>query len=262
MPFHQPNAVRYLTLDSFTLPALTHAIFTRHGGVSQQPWASLNVGLTVGDNPQNVATNRKISFETVGRDAQTLSDSWLVHGKGVFIYNEPRTNVQQEPPKADIILTDNPQVTLYMRYADCVPILLYDPVNKAVGLAHSGWKGTLAHVASAAVAAMQARYGSHPEELIAAIGPSIGPSRYEVGPEVAAAVKQVFGASSTQLLPKYGSSTHFDLWAANELVLSQTGVKNIEQANICTSTTQQDWFSHRAENGNTGRFSVLLGLND
>ncbi len=261
MPFHQADALRYYTFDLFAEAPLTQAVFTRHGGASPAPWGALNVGLTVGDHPANVTENRRRSFAAVGRSIETLSDSWLVHGKAVLVYDAPRPTDQHSPPKADIILTDNPEVTLFMRYADCVPLLFYDPQHNAIALAHSGWQGTVQRVGAAAVAAMQARYGSDPTELLAVVGPAIGPAAYQVGPNVIARVHQAFGEDANALLPAYNGSTHFDLWAANRLVLAQAGVRQIEVAELCTATHVDDWFSHRAEKGQTGRFGVLLALN-
>jgi hypothetical protein len=198
----------------------------------------------------------------VGRDIETLSDSWLVHETAVLVYDKPRPKEWPYPPQADIILTDNPEVTLFMRYADCTPLLLYDPVQHALGLAHSGWKGTVKKVGQAVVAAMKERYSSQPENILAVVGPAIGPEMYEVGAEVIEAVQEAFGEDAPDLLPQFGLSTHFDLWAANRLILEQAGVRNIQVAEICTRTHNQDWFSHRADKGKTGRFGVLMGLNE
>ena len=262
MPFHQPDQVRYLTFDSFAERGLTHAAFTRNGGESRGYLSSLNVGLTVGDDPEIVARNRELAFKTLNRNINSLSDSWLVHRDDVVIYDTPRPLEQKIPPKADIILTDNPAVSLFMRYADCVPILLYDPEHHAIGLAHAGWKGAVMKVAKTAVEAMSAHYGTRPANLLAAIGPSIGPQRYQVGPEVVEQVKEAFNADAPSLLPEFGDSIHFDLWAANRLTLMQAGVLQVEEAEICTASNTQDWFSHRAEQGKTGRFGVLLAFED
>ncbi|MGD2027340.1 MAG: polyphenol oxidase family protein [Anaerolineales bacterium] len=262
MPFQQPDSVKYFTFESLNDEKITHAVFTRQGGESQGSWSSLNVGKTVGDDPIVVDRNVEISFETVGRTLSTKSDSWLVHGRDVVVYDQPRPADQALPPKADIILTDNPAVSLFMRYADCVPVLLVDPVRRAIGLVHAGWKGTVLRAAQRAVEAMGARYGTRPGDLLAAIGPSIGPERYEIGPEVAAQVREAFGAAADGLLPRFGQSTHLDLWQANLLTLEQAGVRQIELAGLCTATHTEDWYSHRAENGKTGRFGVLLALED
>ena len=262
MPFTQSNGVRYYQFPSLEHAGVQQAVFTRVGGVSQGQWHSLNMGLTVGDDPANVARNRQISFEAVGRPVETLSDSWLVHGHHTHIYDQPRPADWEFPPKADIILTNNPQVSLFMRYADCVPILLVDPVQRAIGLAHAGWQGTVESVGLHAVEAMQAHYCSRPEDLLAAIGPAIGPERYEIGPEVAAQVRQAFGPDAEGLLPQFGSAIHFDLWAANRLTLEKAGVQKIEVSELCTAANPADWFSHRAQNGRTGRFGVLLALEE
>jgi YfiH family protein len=262
MPFAHSNGVRYFSFPSFDKAGVHQAVFTRVGGVSNGIWDSLNVGLTVGDEPQKVARNREISFDAVGRPIETLSDSWLIHSHDVHIYDQPRPANQQYPPKADIILTNNPAVSLFMRYADCVPILLVDPVKRAIGLAHAGWQGTVQQVGRVAVEAMQAHYGSRPAEILAAIGPSIGPERYEVGPEVVTQVQSAYLEDAESLLPRFGNFTHFDLWAANEFTLKKAGVEQIEVAGICTAANPEDWFSHRAQNGKTGRFGVLLALEE
>ncbi len=261
MPFHQPDTVRYYTFDSLAGQPLTHMAFTRVGGVSPGDWAALNMGLTVGDDPANVAENRRIAFATANRPLESLSDSWLVHGDGVVVYDQPRPPDEDSPPKADIILTDNPAVSLFMRYADCVPLLFYDPVKRAIALAHAGWQGTVSRVAARAVEALAARYGSRPADLLAVVGPSISPERYEVGQEVIDRVQAAFGADAPSLLPRFGNSTHFDLWAANRLTLEQAGVRQIEVSGLCTAQNPQDWFSHRGQHGRAGRFGVLLALN-
>jgi YfiH family protein len=261
MQFHQPDRVRYYSFDIFKGEAITHAIFTRVGGVSLNQWSSLNVGLTVGDDPSHVAENRRLSFLTVNRPLNTLSDSWLIHSKDVFIYDFPRPLHQRYPPKADIILTDKPEVTLFMRYADCVPILLFDPVKQVVGLAHAGWQGTVKKVGAVAVKAMNKKYGSKPADILGAIGPSIGPDRYEIGDETVEIVKMAFGDEAGEVLPRYKHAVHFDLWKANQMTLEKAGLKQVELAGICTAENLHDWFSHRGSKGKTGRFGVILGLN-
>lgn len=261
MPFVQPDKIKYFQFDLFADAPIDHAIFTRQGGVSQGQWASLNMGLTVGDNPAHVQQNKQAAFDLMGRDMRGFGDSWLVHGTNVIVYDQPGLpNEDSEAYRADIVLTNHPDVTLFMRVADCVPLILYDPVKRAVGLVHAGWQGTVQKAAGAAVKAMERRYGSRPADLQVGIGPSIGPQKYEVGDNVIAAVQEAFEADAKDLLPKYGESTHFDLWAANELTLREAGVTQVERADLCTATQLDDWFSHRAEQGKTGRFGLLVGL--
>jgi YfiH family protein len=147
-----------------------------------------------------------------------------------------------------------------MRFADCVPIFLHDPSHRAIGIVHAGWLGTVRGAASAAVQAMQAQFGTDPANLVAGIGPSIGPDHYEVGNDVASQVRQAFGADAPVLISIQNGRTHFDLWAANRLLLERAGVRNVETAGLCTVCHNDDWFSHRAEHGRTGRFGAVIAL--
>lgn len=259
---HQPDKLRYFTSDLIPEDLFTHAFFTRIGGVSTGVHTSLNVGLTTGDDPERVYHNREAAFKTLDRHIDSLSDSWLVHDAQAVLYRQPRPKFLGTPPKADIILTDNPEVTLFMRYADCVPIVLVDPVRRAAALAHAGWQGTVKKAAKAAVTYLVEQFGSKPEDLLAVIGPSIGPERYQVGPEVVEEVETAFGADAKNLLPEFNQSTHFDLWGANQLSLQQAGVRKIHVTGICSYDHADEWFSHRASGGKTGRFGVLLALKE
>jgi polyphenol oxidase len=164
--------------------------------------------------------------------------------------------------KADAILTSSPGLTLYMRFADCVPVLLYDPVRRVVGLVHAGWQGTVVRTAAAAVERMMAEYGSRPADILAGIGPSIGPDHYEVGVDVIQRVQAAFPEHAEALLQSNGSRerAHLDLWLANQVVLEEAGVKRIETAGLCTACDLDHWYSHRAEKGRTGRFGALIAL--
>ena len=258
MPFHQQDGLRYYVFDIFPR-AVMQAVFTRQGGVSPAPWESLNVGGTVGDDPARVRENRLRSFAALGRTLDSLFDVWQVHSVEAVCAEAPRpANAVHQ--KADIILTDKPEVTLYMRFADCVPILLYDSQEGVVAMAHAGWLGTVRGAAPAAVRTMRERYGSKPEDILAAIGPSIGPDHYEVGPDVVAQVERAFGPEAKRLIESRGGRTYFDLWAANRLQLEESGIERIEVAGICTACHLDDWFSHRAEKGKTGRFGALIAL--
>lgn len=260
MPFQNAGALRYFTFESLNNLPLTHAVFTRRGGASQGSFAELNVGATVGDEQANVTENLERAFAAVGRPRSSMFDSWLAHGTYTLIAKAPRPPEWARPPKADIILTNKPDVTLFMRYADCVPILLFDPVKKAISLAHAGWRGTVQKVLAKAIEAMQKEYASNPADLVACIGPAICTDHYEVGADVIAEVRAAFGESANDLLPTVNGSTHFDLVGANRLTLEEAGVRQIESADLCTATNTDDWFSHRASGGRTGRFGVLLAL--
>ncbi len=264
MPFQTINAVRFYTFDSLTACGISHAVFTRQGGVSPDPWHSLNVGGTVGDENQRVLENRRRSFHALGRELESMYDVWQVHGNEIVCASQPRP-LSQDHLKADGLATNQRGVTLYMRFADCVPILVYDPRRQVVGLAHAGWQGTILQTAGWLVRKMQKTYGTIPADLVAAIGPSIGPDHYIVGQDVSDQVRHTFGPAAAKMLQQIngdspGSKVKFDLWQANRCVLESAGVRQIETAEICTACNLDDWFSHRAESGRTGRFGALIAL--
>ena len=264
MPFQEQGSLRYFTFESLAGEALVQAVFTRRGGTSAAPWDSLNLGGTVGDTQQHVRDNRQRAFHALGLPVESLFDVWQVHSAVVIRADQPRP-LDEPHRQADAIITDQPGVTLFMRFADCVPIFLFDPRHRAIGLVHAGWKGVLNQVARRAVEAMQAEYHSNPSEIIAAVGPSIGVHHYEVGPELAEQVRQVFTTEADGLLQASnngGGGVKFDLWNANRLVLESAGVRQVEIAGICTACNPQDWYSHRGEHGKTGRFGAMLALKD
>ena len=258
MPFSYHNGLRYYTFEIFP-NNVTQAVFTRQGGVSPRPWDSLNVGGSIGDEITHVRENRIRSFKALGRVPESIHDVWQVHSADVIFADEPRP-LDTDYQKADIMLTDNPQVTLFMRFADCTPILLYDPKKQVAGIVHSGWLGTVRGAPRVAVQAMKNRYSSNPADILAAIGPAIGPDHYEVGEDVILQVQDAFGADAESLLEKHGESVHFNLWKGNQILLEEAGVQQIETASICTACRTNDWFSHRGEKGKTGRFGAMIAL--
>jgi polyphenol oxidase len=258
MPFQSNRGIRYYQFESLG-DGITQAIFTRQGGLSPDPWAALNLGGTVGDDRQRVRANRNLALGALGCDPDSVYDVWQVHGVNVAIANGPRPT-QMPYLQADVILTDTPGITLMMRFADCVPVFLHDPIRQVIGIAHAGWMGTVRGTTRIAVEAMQSHFGSNPDNIRAAIGPSIGPDHYEVGRDVVTQVQQSFGQSSSSLLVENGGAVHFDLWAANRLTLGESGIRQIELAGLCTACHTEDWYSHRAEHGRTGRFGAIMAL--
>lgn len=213
----------------------------------------------MGDSRNNVIENRRRVFEAIQRPVETIFDSWQVHSDQVLVTDRPRS-LDEPHPKGDAILTNRPEVTLMMRFADCVPIFFYDPVHGAVGIAHAGWQGTVKKIAAAVVSTMAATYDSRPEEIIAGIGPSIGPEHYEIGEDVIARVRRSFGTDADSVLLNDDGRVKLDLWKANQWVLQQAGVRQIEIARLCTACHNQDWYSHRKEAGKTGRFAAVIAL--
>ncbi len=259
MAIIEAGKLRYFSFESFPEHEVLQGIFMRHGGVSPDPWISLNTATTVGDSRDNIIENRQRIFSAIGRPVTSIFDVWQVHSSHVICSDDPRP-LDTPHKKADAIVTDRPEITLFMRFADCVPIFLYDPIHRVTSIVHAGWKGTVENIVSQSIAAMQARYHSQSVDILAGIGPSIGPDHYEIGADVARLVERAFGQDAPELLSHAGGRTFFDLWKANSLNLRQAGVKEIELAGICTACQTGDWYSHRAEHGKTGRFGAILAL--
>ena len=283
MPFAEHAGLRYFYFARLRDAGLVHGIFTRLGGVSPQPWGSLNAGSKVGDAPDRVAENLTRAAKVLGRAPASLAGVRQVHGKETVVVDRtPRAGQVDRRladwehgagdvlAEADAVITQDPAATLMMRFADCVPILLLDPVRQAAGIAHAGWRGVASGVVPALIAAMRAA-GLAP--AAAAVGPGIGPccfevgigpsicaTHYQVGPEVVKAVEGAFEQAAPAMLEPSGDRALLDLWKANRMVLEEAGVREVEIAGECTAERSDLWFSHRAENGHTGRFAVLAGL--
>jgi len=261
MGFLEKEGLRYYQFDIFQDQPIFQAVLTRRGGASRGPYASLNTGGTVGDDPEAVLANHERIYNTLGFDFLSRFDVWQVHGTQIICVDAPG-DPDKPHQKADGILTNNPEVTLFMRFADCVPILLMDPVKKVVGIAHAGWQGTFKKIARVIVEKMQDCYGSFPGDILAGIGPSICQDCYEVGPEILKAFEGSFGETARRYFTSQNGHQHLDLWAANRDTLRMAGVGNIEVAELCTACHLEDWYSHRAEGGKTGRFAVLMAITD
>ncbi|MBE0409964.1 MAG: peptidoglycan editing factor PgeF [Anaerolineales bacterium] len=259
MPFHDVGSICYYSFDNLDENKVLNATFTRRGGISPPPWASLNMGGLRGDDPERVYANRVTAFNSVGRQPESVFDVWQVHGNSVICTKAPRAYGKPHQ-KADAIFTDHPEITLFMRFADCVPILLFDPRKKVIGLVHAGWQGTVNKLVSEALDAISAQYGCAHGDIMAAIGPSICPDHYSVGEEVVNKVKSEFGKDAETLINEREGRYHFNLWEANRLLLESKGIKDIFVSNICTACNLNDWYSHRGEAGHTGRFGVIMAL--
>jgi YfiH family protein len=153
-------------------------------------------------------------------------------------------------------------VNLMLRFADCLPIFLYDPKRRAIGLGHAGWRGTARGLGTHMVSAMVECLGIKPAETIACLGPAIGPCCYEVGPEVAESVKLSLSDWDGSLLPLGDNRFSLDLWEANRQQLSEAGIRQIETSRMCTACHTDEFFSHRAERGSTGRFAAVMGIRE
>lgn len=251
------NGIGLYTFDSLDhCDSIIHAISTRHGGTSSAPFATLNLSRAAGDDPRNVSTNTRRLHAALALDASATVDASQVHGARVAIVGAADRGTCIAD--VDALLTNEPGVSLLLRFADCVPILLFDPSHRAIAAVHAGWRGTVGQIATHAVTAMGAQFYTRPRDLIACIGPSIGPCCYRVGADVIIQVRAAFSDSDELLVTRDGA-THFDLWQANARQLQTLGVEQIEIAKLCTAEHTNDFYSARVQ-GKTGRFGAIIAL--
>ncbi len=259
MEFRQKDAIPYLEFSAMPAGGVgRHAVFTRRGGVSAAPFDTLNLSVAVADEPARVIENRRRAYGLLDRADGSVVQAHLLHDAGIC-----RVTIAQHGQIAgryDGLITDQPGCALTMNFADCSPILVYDPRKRAIGLGHAGWKGAVKDLPGALVRAMQKAFGSEPAELWAGVGPSIGPCCYEVGEPVISAVRAAYDQPEELFRDNGGERPYFDLPAANQWRLRQAGVTHIEMAGLCTACHTELFFSHRAERGQTGRFGVLFLL--
>lgn len=238
--------------------AQQHAIFTRRGGMSQGPFASLNMSTSVADDPGLVHANRQRAYGIFGRTPDGVVYAHLVHDNDVARVTAGYHG--RLAGRVDGLITDEPGCALAMNFADCAPIFIFDPAKRAIALGHAGWQGAVKDLPGALVAAMKQAFGSNPADLWAGIGPSIGSCCYEVGEPVVSAVRAQFQEPDALLVQNGGTRPYFDLPEANRRRLLDAGVHRIESATLCTACHTELFFSHRAERGRTGRFGALFFL--
>ncbi len=245
----------------YTFPALNagfgHAIFTRQGGVSGSPFSTLNLGGTVGDEPAAVSENHRRVLDALGLAREQVVSPHQVHGRRVVQVSS--TDGGSIVSKADALTTNELDVVILMRFADCTPVLFYDPVQRAIALAHAGWRGMVAGVVPATVQAMAQAYETCPSDLWAGIGPAIGMRHYPVGEEVIDAVQEAMPEEAA-VIARQAGQWYLDLPGAVAAQLREMGVGHIDTSGICTACHIDEWYSHRAEKGCTGRFGVLVWL--
>lgn len=303
----QRGDVCYMQFDQYQqFPELVHGIFTRQGGYSQPPYHSLNVSLSSGgERYEDAVRNRFLTLQSLDIAEYPCATMWMIHSAHVMtldgqiwpdwsddwphrVYALDELGYPQSTrlqwtfkprTRADALITRKRGVALTMSTADCVPLLFYDPITEAIGVAHAGWRGTARGIAAATVAAMSEQFGSRAADMRVGVGPSIGPCCYEVSEEV----RQIFlGQRDFEELPTEErlrelvatsasfevihtpdkASLRLDLWETNrkQLLLAGVASEHIELPNICTSCVTERFFSHRAEQGRTGRFPAILAL--
>jgi len=234
------------------IPGLIAAESTRHGGISQGAYATMNLGLSTEDEPVAIAENRRIFFESLGLPSSQIASAYQVHGDSILKVVQPGRDEGY-----DALITNVPKVFLTVTIADCTPILIADPQTRAVAAIHAGWRGTIAGIVSKTIVRMQAEYGVQPSDCFAYIGTCIDECSFEVNADVA----DHFGADYKrwdEALQKY----FVNLKAANFAQLTEAGIPThqIEVSPYSTVLHNADFYSYRKEKGITGRMLNLIGF--
>lgn len=275
------NKVPYIEFPVLSdIPFIIHGFSTRLGGVSTDIFSSMNLGSGSSpykDDPANIKENFIRISKSIGVDPDSLVISDQVHKTDIrLVDNNDKGkgfNIPRDYKEIDGLITNTPGITLVTKYADCVPLFFVDPVNKAIGLSHSGWKGTVNRIGQITVDRMAEAFGSNPKDIIAVIGPSICMDCYEVGEDVASEFKNAFsniGHNNTQqedeILPilanNHRGRYQLNLWEANSQVLTDAGLmaEHIHISNTCTSCNNELLFSHRKSNGKRGSLAAFLAI--
>jgi len=271
--FRPAGGLRLLTWPALDASGVTAAVTARDGGVSGGPYASLNLSLTVGDEPARVLENRRRLAAALGVSPDDFVFARQVHGAGVRVVSgadrgSGAYSVDDAMAGVDALVTVTPGVTLAIMTADCLPVVLHDPVAGVLACVHAGWRGTVAGVTAAAVTAMR-ELGSRPDDILAGLGPAIAGDRYQVGPDVHEAVVASFGAAAASFLTpdrRPGASPAgqdrwlLDLTAANRHALREAGVPGTRIHASPVPTGTGDFFSDRAARP-CGRLGLVARLN-
>lgn len=246
-----------------------HLFSTRMGGVSEGIYRSMNLSYTRGDEKESVDENFRRIAAALGCRVEDIVCSDQTHTTNLRIVGKADggKGITRAKDYSDVdgLLTDEPGVYLATFFADCVPLYFVDTKRRAIALAHSGWRGTVARMGQCVVEKMREAYGTDPADLVAAVGPSICQECYEVSEDVADAFASAFhkpGQERQLLLAKGGGKYQLDLWRANEIVLTEAGIleKNIQVTDLCTCHNARYLFSHRASHGKRGNLGAFLGI--
>ena len=267
----EKNHVPYIQFKNLSATGIVkHGFSTRKGGVSTGIFSSMNLNFKRGDDPDAVMENYRRMAAALNMRVEDMVLSDQTHTTNVRVITEEDRGKgilrPQDYSDVDGMITNVPGIVLVTSYADCVPLYFVDPVRKAIGLSHSGWKGTVGHIGQKTVWKMHEVYGSEPKDIVAAIGPSICQSCYEVSDDVAETFRANFTADEAAdiLLDKGNGKYQLDLWKANWYVLTDAGIlpEHLSVTDLCTACHPDLLWSHRKTNGQRGGLSAFLSLID
>lgn len=269
MRINEKNNVTYLTYPAFEqLPDFVHCFSTRLGGASEGIFSSMNFSFGRGDDDNAIRENYRRMGEAAGFSVEDVVASNQTHTTNVRLVGEADRGNGVARPNAfqdvDGMITDTPGLVLATFYADCVPLYFIDPVHKAIGLSHSGWRGTVGKIGRVTIEKMKEQFGSEPGDILTAIGPSICQDCYEVSEDVILEFRKSFEEKYWNRLffRKENGKYQLNLWEANRIVFLESGVReeHISMPGICTCCNPQLLFSHRASFGKRGNLAAFLGI--
>ena len=261
------DALKLVTIEEFEKTNLVkHGFSTRVGGKSEGIFATLNLGLKTNDENELVIKNLEAFCKAINIDYNNLVLCDQVHGDGVRIVTKKDRGkgilYKQDYNNIDALITGEPGTALLTFHADCVPLIILDPVRKVIAVSHAGWKGTMLKIGQKTILKMIDEFNSSAEDIMVGIGPSIGKCCYEISGELARKFKNSFKTTSDFMFPINGDKFILDLWEANRYDLLQIGLlnKNIITSNLCTSCDTELFYSYRKEKGLTGRMASVIQL--
>ena len=257
--------ISYRALDD--IKWLKNGFSTRLGGVSEGVLSTMNLGFGRNDLPENVVKNHEIIANAIGFNPENIVASKQTHTTNVKIVSKKDCGKgiyrERDYDDVDGMITNEKGIVLATYFADCVPLYMVDTKNKAIGLSHSGWRGTVEKIGKVTLDLMKETYGTHPKDVIACIGPSICRDCYEVSEDVATEFEAAFKGREKDILINKGNGKYqLDLWACNYIIFKECGVyeENIHMPDICTCHNMEMMFSHRATQGRRGNLAAFLSI--
>lgn len=264
---NEKDGVVFITFPKLVKAGVIHGCSTRFGGVSEGHLGSMNLSFTRGDDPDKVNENYRRIARAIGFNHEDLVLSSQVHETKIRLVKESDKGDGIKRPTMqgiDALVTADQGVPMSTSYADCVPLIFYDPVRKIAAMAHAGWRGTVGEIGRKTVEYMEEEFHADLANMIAVIGPSICRDCYEVSEDVALEFRKIFSEEeSRQIMDEKGNGKYqLDLWKANELILLKAGIKkeNMDITDLCTCCNSEYLFSHRASHGKRGNLNCFIML--
>ena len=260
------NGVLWLSSSLLDGKPVRHGFSTRLGGVSPAPWDSLNLGISRGDSDENVRENYRRFCAAVGVTAESTVFTQQTHSENIRLVTEQDAGKGLLRPRdyteVDALITDTPGLSLVVFSADCGTILLYDPVHRAIGAVHAGWRGVAAGLVAKTALKMHDTFGTEPGDLLCALGPAIGPCCFETDADVPDAMRAALGSEAGQAIRPAGAKFYVDLKRLNAIWLRRAGVTCIDISADCTACQPQRFWSHRRVGNARGSLAAIIRLRE